>query len=104
MLTTLQRWAEEGQRVHGEPAQAAVDRLATALALSDKIRREQGTSCRTCGGAAHPATGCQYTPRFIVCGPCAREFWQWLVKHTNTKGRRNGGPSFYDHVVPTCSQ
>lgn len=54
--------------------------------------------CRTCGGVAHPATGCVYTPTFIVCGPCTREAWAWIVGHTSAKGRRNGRPSFYDHV------
>lgn len=53
--------------------------------------------CRTCGGVAHPASGCAYTPTFIVCGPCVRDFWSWVVRHTNGKGRRKG-PNFYDHV------
>lgn len=53
--------------------------------------------CSTCGGVAHPATGCQYSQNFIVCGPCTREAWQWLRQFTASKGRRRG-PSFYDHV------
>jgi len=28
------------------------------------------TPCRLCGGAAHPATGCAYTPTFLVCWAC----------------------------------
>jgi hypothetical protein len=55
--------------------------------------------CRTCGGVAHPATGCAYTATFIVCGPCTREFWAWLRSRVNSRpSRRHGGPSFYDHV------
>jgi hypothetical protein len=54
--------------------------------------------CPTCGGVSHPATGCAYTPTFIVCGPCTREAWKWIVEMTNSKGRRRGRPAFYDHV------
>jgi len=60
--------------------------------------------CRTCGGVAHPATGCVYSPSFIVCGPCTRSAWAWIRQHTAGKGRRRG-PSFYDHVnviAPPC--
>lgn len=39
--------------------------------------------CSSCGGVAHPATGCQYSPTFIVCGPCVRTFWAWVKGHTN---------------------
>lgn len=53
--------------------------------------------CRTCGGPAHPATGCQYTETFIVCGPCTRAFWAWFRQFSAGKGRRRG-PAFYDHV------
>ena len=53
--------------------------------------------CNFCGGAAHPATGCVYGPRTIACYSCTVDFWQWLQKHTNGKGRRKG-PCFYDHV------
>ena len=38
--------------------------------------------CASCGGAAHPATGCQYTTTTIVCGPCVRAFWAWVREHT----------------------
>lgn len=38
--------------------------------------------CRFCGGVAHAATGCQYTPTMIACGPCARSFWDWVIHHT----------------------
>lgn len=53
--------------------------------------------CATCGGVAHPATGCQYTPTFIVCGPCTREAWRWLLAHINGKGARKG-LYFYEHA------
>lgn len=54
--------------------------------------------CRTCDGVAHPASGCVYSPTFIVCGPCTRSAWKWIVEMTNSKGRRKGRPAFYDHV------
>lgn len=98
-LTLLRRLDAEGKRVAGEPASAAIARLEEAEALVDRLAREQGSACRTCGGVFHPATGCAYTERFVVCGPCVRVFWAWLVKHTNGKGRRKG-PAFYDHVRP----
>lgn len=53
--------------------------------------------CRTCGGCAHPATGCVYSPTFIVCGPCTREAWAWIRQFTAGKGGRRG-PRFYEHV------
>lgn len=58
--------------------------------------------CRSCGGVAHPVTGCVYSPTAIVCGPCVRSFWAWMHRHMNGKPRRRKGhppgPSFYDHV------
>jgi hypothetical protein len=54
--------------------------------------------CPTCGGPSHPASGCQYSENFVVCGPCVREAWVWIVQMTNSKGRRQGRPAFYDHV------
>jgi hypothetical protein len=54
--------------------------------------------CPTCGGVSHPASGCVYSPTFIVCGPCTREFARWVEQMTNGKGRRGGRPSFYAHV------
>jgi len=53
--------------------------------------------CATCGGPAHPATGCQYTETFITCYSCTVEAWSWIRQHVAGKGRRRG-PSFYDHV------
>ncbi len=53
--------------------------------------------CRICGGAAHPATGCAYTPTFIVCRRCTLEACGWIQNFTAGKGRRNG-LSFYAHV------
>ncbi len=54
--------------------------------------------CKTCGGVAHPATGCAYTPTFIVCYRCTLEMIAYVVQMTNSKGRRKGRPAFYDHV------
>lgn len=58
---------------------------------SDMIR------CPMCNGSAHPSTGCEYTPTFVVCWRCTTEFWKWCISHTSGKGRRKG-PSFYSHV------
>lgn len=53
--------------------------------------------CATCGGPAHPATGCQYTETFITCYRCTVEAWTWLRRHINEKGLRSG-ISFYEHA------
>jgi hypothetical protein len=40
-----------------------------------------------------------YTPTFIACHSCTREFWTWLQAFTNSKGRgKKTKASFYDHV------
>lgn len=54
--------------------------------------------CPLCQGVSHPATGCVYSPSFIVCWACTRAACAWIQSWTNSKGRRDGGPSFYDHV------
>lgn len=54
--------------------------------------------CPMCDGVSHPATGCVYTPTFIVCGPCTREFAKWIQQFTKNKGRGKGRIPFYDHV------
>jgi hypothetical protein len=43
--------------------------------------------CASCGGAAHPASGCQYSETYIVCGRCTRSFWNWVKGHTNMMKR-----------------
>ena len=48
--------------------------------------------CAACGGAAHPASGCQYSERVLVCGPCTRRFWVWARQHMHA---RKGQPDFY---------
>jgi hypothetical protein len=57
--------------------------------------------CNFCHGVAHPATGCVYGPRTIACHACTREFWGWVVRHTNSKARPSKGGaspalSFYE--------
>ena len=61
--------------------------------------------CPSCGGAAHPASGCQYSKTVVVCGPCTRRFWVWFRAHNNkrygvVRGVRGSGVNFYDHVIP----
>ncbi len=60
-------------------------------------------TCRDCGGVAHPASGCQYTETWIVCGPCVRIAWAWLLRHINGKGGRSG-LYFYEHAAPSISR
>ena len=54
--------------------------------------------CPLCKGVSHPATGCVYSPTFIVCWRCTLEACEWIETMTNSKGRRQGRPSFYAHV------
>jgi hypothetical protein len=53
--------------------------------------------CAQCKGSAHPASGCQYSSRTLICGPCTRQAWKWVREHVNGKGGRSG-VFFYDHV------
>lgn len=53
--------------------------------------------CPLCGGSSHPATGCVYTPTFIVCKRCTLDWGKHIERWTNMKGRRKG-LNFYDHV------
>lgn len=45
-------------------------------AIADTLSRmaQHGLRCRFCHGAAHAATGCQYTETFIVCGTCIQPY------------------------------
>lgn len=57
--------------------------------------------CRTCGGAAHPATGCAYSATFVVCRRCVLEAWTkpgGLLAHINGKGGRSG-IFFYEYAA-----
>jgi hypothetical protein len=52
--------------------------------------------CMFCKGAAHPATGAQYTPTAVACGPCVRDFWQWVRARQH---KQWGGVRFADHIL-----
>ncbi len=55
--------------------------------------------CSFCDNpAAHPATGTVYSVTMIACYYCSASWNAWLVRHTNSKGRRKG-PNFYDYVT-----
>lgn len=59
--------------------------------------------CPTCGGVSHPATGCVYSPNFVVCWRCTLEFGHWLERWTNrgpVPARRGkpAKPAFFAHV------
>ena len=44
-------------------------------------------SCSSCGGSAHPASGCEYSPTMLICGRCVRLAWRWILGHTELKKR-----------------
>jgi len=64
------------------------------------VEEETFTSfrCPDCGGVSHPASGCQYSERTVVCGRCTRRVFSWVRVFTASKGARCGRPAFYDHV------
>lgn len=74
-LALLRDLAARGERVHGDPAGPAADRLADALALTERLGEP---FCRLCGGPWHASTGAEYAPTFRACGPCERAFWGWV--------------------------
>jgi hypothetical protein len=62
--------------------------------------------CGACKGVAHPATGCAWSDRTLVCGPCARSFWKWMIGHTNQRRRFKKGkpsPDFYGAALSSPS-
>jgi hypothetical protein len=36
-------------------------------------------TCFFCGGAAHPSTGCSYSPTVLACYGCTVGFWTWFL-------------------------
>lgn len=59
--------------------------------------------CPTCGGVSHPATGCVYSPSFVVCWRCTLEFGHWLERWTNrgpvpARRGKSAKPAFFAHV------
>ena len=38
--------------------------------------------------AAHPATGCEYTPTVLACHGCTVGFWVWFRRHNNGRPRK----------------
>ena len=84
-------------------------------AIEDALQRlaHAGMRCRFCLGVAHAASGCQYTPTFIVCGTCIQPYIDvmdkvpkaglpgYLESWTGGKGKRKlskfpGAQSFYE--------
>jgi hypothetical protein len=51
-------------------------------AIADAIHRlaKSGYRCAFCEGVAHPATGCQYSETFLVCGTCIRPYQDFTGK------------------------
>lgn len=58
---------------HYRDREAAVEDALTRLAMI-------GRRCRFCLGVAHPASGSQYTPTFLVCGTCIRPYMDVMKK------------------------
>jgi hypothetical protein len=56
--------------------------------LTDELPR-----CNACGNLYHEATGHRWTATMVLCGVCARDWKDWLKRHTNS---RWGGLRFYD--------
>ena len=48
--------------------------------------------CNACKGTFHPATGHQLSSTMKWCGPCTRDFYQWVVHHAK---RKWSGTKFY---------
>lgn len=44
--------------------------------------------CASCEGVAHPATGCAWSERTLVCRSCAVRFWAWMQSHTRARARK----------------
>lgn len=51
--------------------------------------------CMFCQGAAHPATGAQYTPTALACRRCVVEVWAWFRRQQHKKW---SGHYFYEHA------
>jgi hypothetical protein len=63
-------------------------------AVADAVSRlaRMGRRCRFCHGAVHPASGCQYTETFIVCGTCIQPYQD--VRDVNNKLPPSGLPGY----------
>ena len=57
--------------------------------------------CSACRGVYHPATGHVHSNNTVLCGPCTRHYFAWVVSHTN---HRYGKVRFYDHAYPPQPQ
>ena len=56
--------------------------------------------CSACGGVYHPASGHAWSEETVLCGPCTREFFDWLKVFTAGKGKgKRRGLAFYDYAV-----
>lgn len=58
--------------------------------------------CASCKGAAHPASGCQYSEKTIICGRCVREFWRWVKGHTQPRKKKGKLLDFYGSIQVSC--
>lgn len=70
-----------------------------AMAAAEHVA---ATKCSSCPGVAHPATGCAWSARTLMCRACATRFWTWMRAHTATRKRKKNGkeiPSFYDAAL-----
>ena len=47
----------------------------------------QSEKCFCCNGPAHPASGFVLSENAILCGPCAKDFYQWYKKRMGAQNR-----------------
>jgi hypothetical protein len=52
---------------------------------------------------AHPATGCAWSARTLICHACAERYWRWQIQHTATRKRKKKTgkpiPDFYEAAL-----
>jgi len=57
--------------------------------------------CSACDNPYHPAPGHRWTAKVVLCGVCARDWFQWLKGRMGAVGSRKKGmkSSFEDNAV-----
>jgi hypothetical protein len=51
-------------------------------------------SCAACGAPYHPATGHRLSANKALCGPCAKDFYQWYKTRMTSQNRKKDGESW----------
>jgi hypothetical protein len=66
-----------------------------ALPLCQPTGEEPKQFCASCKGPYHPSTGHVAGPSTVWCGPCTKDFVDWLWRNMK---RRWGKMRFYDYA------